>query len=173
MRKPGKLPRILKINWVKDLNVAVVFNNGQSRVIDFKKLLMQLKVNANDPDFILFDPDALAKVELVDHTLSWSNVEQFITRPDGTKVKVPYELGADLLYRFSKPEADDLSVRIGWLIREARRRSGLTQQQLASRSGTTRNYISRIENDRSDIELDTLKKIIEVGLGKKLEIRIV
>ena len=39
-------------------------------------------------------------------------------------------------------------------------------------SGTTRNYISRIENDRSDIELDTLKKIIETGLGKQLEINV-
>lgn len=173
MRKPGKLPRILKINRVKDVKVSVVFNNGQSRVIDFKKLFGKLKIDAGDPEYLLLDPDELAKVALVDHTLSWSNVEQYITRPGGKNERVPYELGADLLYRYSKPEEGDLSSRIGRLIREARKRSGLTQQQLASRSGTTRNYISRIENDRSDIELDTLRKIIEVGLGKKLEVRIV
>jgi len=46
------------------------------------------------------------------------------------------------------------------------------QQELALVSGTSRTYISRIENDRSDIELDTLRKIIETGLGRKLEIRI-
>ena len=40
-------------------------------------------------------------------------------------------------------------------------------------SGTTRNYISRIENDKSDIELGTLRKIIETGLGKKLEIQVI
>ena len=44
------------------------------------------------------------------------------------------------------------------------------REELAEKSGTTRNYISRIENDRSDIELDTLRKIIEIGLGKKLRL---
>ena len=38
MRKIVRLPRILKINWVKDLSVSVVFNNGETRVIDFKVL---------------------------------------------------------------------------------------------------------------------------------------
>ena len=46
----------------------------------------------------------------------------------------------------------------------------MSQQELALVSGTSRTYISRIENDRSDIELATLSKIIEIGLGKKLEI---
>ena len=51
-------------------------------------------------------------------------------------------------------------------------RSGLTQQELAIKSGTTRNYISRIENDRSDIEIATLRKIVETGLGQQLDVRI-
>ncbi len=58
------------------------------------------------------------------------------------------------------------------MIREARLKSGLTQQDLAVKSGTTRTYISRIENDRSDLELATLRKIIETGLGKRLDILI-
>jgi len=49
----------------------------------------------------------------------------------------------------------------------------MSQQELALVSGTSRTYISRIENNRSDIELDTLRKIIETGLGKKLEIKII
>jgi DNA-binding XRE family transcriptional regulator len=89
---------------------------------------------------------------------------------DGKKKKVPYEIGPDVLFQYSKPEKKNTSLNIGQLIRQARMRAGLTQQQLAGKSGTTRNYISRIENDRSDIELDTLRKIIEIGLGKKLEI---
>ncbi|MBI1185340.1 helix-turn-helix domain-containing protein [bacterium] len=63
-------------------------------------------------------------------------------------------------------------MKLGRLIREARRKAGLTQQELAILSGTSRTYISRIENERSDIELATLKKIIEVGLGRQLEIKI-
>ncbi len=58
--------------------------------------------------------------------------------------------------------------KIGKLVREARIKSGMTQQELAVISGTSRTYISRLENDRSDIELDTLRKIIETGLEIKV-----
>jgi len=173
VRKIAKLPRILKIEQVKDLSVSVVFNNGQLRIIDFKRLFRELDLNDSDPESLLLNPDEFSKMQLVDYTLSWSNVEQFITLPDGKKAKVPYEIGPDVLYEFSNPLKNDISSRIGQMIREARKRSGLTQQQLASKSGTTRNYISRIENDHSGIELDTLRKIIEIGLGKKMELRIV
>ena len=47
----------------------------------------------------------------------------------------------------------------------------MSQQELALVSGTSRTYISRIENDRSDIELSTLQKIIEIGFGKRMEIK--
>ena len=90
----------------------------------------------------------------------------------GNKIKVPFEIGPDVLYMHSEPEQSESILGIGKLIRESRRRSGMSQQELALVSGTSRTYISRIENNRSDIELDTLRKIIETGLGKKLEIRI-
>lgn len=63
-------------------------------------------------------------------------------------------------------------IKVGQLVRDARRQSGLSQQELALMSGTSRSYISRIENDRSDIELATLRKVVETGLGKRLEISI-
>ncbi|MFN6064331.1 MAG: helix-turn-helix transcriptional regulator, partial [Bacteroidota bacterium] len=37
----------------------------------------------------------------------------------------------------------------------ARLGSGLTQEDLAQKSGTTRTYISRIENNKSDLEITT------------------
>jgi len=86
---------------------------------------------------------------------------------------VPFEIGPDVLYMHSEPEQSESILGIGKLIRESRRRSGMSQQELALVSGTSRTYISRIENNRSDIELDTLRKIIETGLGKKLEIKII
>ncbi|PSR05419.1 MAG: transcriptional regulator [Bacteroidetes bacterium SW_10_40_5] len=91
---------------------------------------------------------------------------------NGKKQKVPFEIGADVLLKYSRPEKSELLIQIGKLIREIRLKAGLTQQELALRSGTTRNYISRIENERSDVELGTLRKIIETGLGKKMDIQI-
>lgn len=172
MRRKIPVPRILKINWIDGLLISVVFNNGESRIIDFQQTFQKLGVDKQAPEYILYDTTEFSKVERQGNTLSWNNVELWITLLNGERIKVPYEIGADILYKYSKPENPKLAQRIGKLIRENRLKSGLTQQDLAIKSGTTRNYISRIENDRSDIELGTLRKIIEIGLGKKLEIQI-
>ena len=172
MRKHIKIPRILKINWIKGLSISVVYNNGESRIIDFRNVLLKIGVDENSPASILFNEDEFKKVEIENNTLSWNNVEQYITLRNNEKVKVPFEIGADVLLKYSQPEKSDVVLKIGRLIRESRMRSGLTQQELAIKSGTTRNYISRIENDRSDIEIATLRKIVETGLGKQLEVRI-
>lgn len=62
------------------------------------------------------------------------------------------------------------SFKIGVLIQEARIRQHLTQEQLAKKVGTTKNYISRIENNASDIRLSTLMRIIREGLGGSLKL---
>lgn len=69
-----------------------------------------------------------------------------------------------------KFEEEFETFRIGVLIQEARKRQKLTQQQLADKVGTTKNYISRIENNASDIRLSTLMRIIREGLGGSLKL---
>ena len=64
------------------------------------------------------------------------------------------------------------SFKIGALILEARLEKGLTQEQLAQKVGTTKSYISKIENNLKEVRLSTLKKIIELGLGGNLELSI-
>ena len=64
------------------------------------------------------------------------------------------------------------TFKLGVLIREARKKADLTQDQLAERAETKRSYISRIENDASDISLSTLLRIIEKGLNGKVNISI-
>jgi len=172
MRRKIKIPRVLKINWIKELSISVVFNNGESRIIDFRKLFNEIGIKGNSPAYKLFEQAEFEKVELIGNTLSWSNVEQFITLKNREKQKVPFEIGADILLKYSQPEKTDLMIKIGRIVREARIEAGMSQQELALVSGTSRTYISRIENDRTDIELATLCKIIETGLGKRLEILI-
>ena len=62
------------------------------------------------------------------------------------------------------------NFKIGILIQEARKQQNLTQEELALRCGTTKNYISRIENNASDIRLSTLMRIIREGLGGHLKL---
>ncbi len=53
------------------------------------------------------------------------------------------------------------AFKIGVLIEEARKKRNMTQEELAQRSGTSKSYISRIENNASDIRLSTLMRIIQ------------
>ena len=69
-----------------------------------------------------------------------------------------------------KFEEEFETFRIGVLIQEARKKQKLTQQELAEKVGTTKNYISRIENNASDIRLSTLMRIIREGLGGSLKL---
>lgn len=61
---------------------------------------------------------------------------------------------------------------IGELIKEERKLAHLTQEQLAEKIGAKKSFISRIENGHSDIQLSTLYKLIEFGLGRKINITI-
>jgi transcriptional regulator with XRE-family HTH domain len=53
-----------------------------------------------------------------------------------------------------------------------RKEQGMTQEQLAEKCGTTKTYISRIENDASDIRLSTLARIVREGLGGHLKLSV-
>ena len=64
------------------------------------------------------------------------------------------------------------AFKLGVLIQEMRERKKMTQTQLAARCGTTKSYISRIENNASDIRLSTLMRIIQKGLGGRLNLSV-
>jgi len=56
------------------------------------------------------------------------------------------------------------------MLKEGRREAKLTQEQLADKIGTKKSYISRLENGQCDIQLSTLYRIFESGLGKKVSL---
>ncbi len=64
------------------------------------------------------------------------------------------------------------SFKIGVMLQELRKAQGMTQEQLAVKCGTTKTYISRIENDASDIRLTTLMRIVRRGFGKQLKMSV-
>lgn len=78
----------------------------------------------------------------------------------GTKVRDKYEQEFE-------------AFRLGVLIQEMRVKKHMTQEQLANKCGTTKSYISKVENNASDIRLSTLMRIITDGLGAKLSLSLV
>ena len=64
------------------------------------------------------------------------------------------------------------AFKLGAMLQEMRKKQKMTQEQLAKKCGTTKTYISRIENDASDIRLSTLMRIIQEGLGGHLKLNV-
>ncbi len=60
------------------------------------------------------------------------------------------------------------NFKLGALLHEARLEKGLTQAELAEKVGTTKSYISKIENNIKEVRLSTLQKIVHLGLGGQL-----
>lgn len=71
-----------------------------------------------------------------------------------------------------KLEREIQAFRVGIKIREARKKMHLTQEQLAKRIGKKRSFISKVENDGSNITLTTLFDIVEKGLDGKVRIEV-
>jgi DNA-binding XRE family transcriptional regulator len=64
------------------------------------------------------------------------------------------------------------AFKLGIILQEMRKGKGMTQEQLAEKCGTTKTYISRIENNASDIRLSTLMRIIQAGFGGQLKLSV-
>ena len=71
-----------------------------------------------------------------------------------------------------KFEAGYENFKIGAMIQEARLEKGLTQEELAFKVGTTKSYISKIENNIKEARISTLQRIIELGFGGQLHLSI-
>jgi len=75
------------------------------------------------------------------------------------------------------PERDKFEFRsksfmIGELLKEIRIQAHMSQDDLAKKSGTKKSYISRVENGKIDIQLSTLYRIFENGLGRQINLTV-
>jgi len=79
--------------------------------------------------------------------------------------------------KIGTPRRDEFEVKakafvIGELLKDERLQANLTQEELANKIGAKKSYISRVENGKTDIQLSTLYKLFEKGLGKEITISI-
>ena len=93
--------------------------------------------------------------------LGLTPIEDYISEDfgaEGTPERMEFEAGVDAFI-------------LGEKLKEERKKSGLTQEQLAAKIGTKKSYISRIENGHADVQLSTLFRIF-AGLGKRVSLSI-
>lgn len=162
---------ILRINEVSNHIIYCVFSNGEYRYIDIHRLLETLGVKKDDLLYHLYDEQKVKEVELKNDTLTWPAITKKKTLSNGMSFEMELDLDPVVLYENSKVDEErDSAYQLGRALKKARLLSGLTQEELAQRVGTSKSYISKIENSKSDIGYKTLRKIIDVGLNKKLVI---
>lgn len=81
------------------------------------------------------------------------------------------EYGGDGTYERNEFEKNTQIFCLAAVLKEERLKAGLTQQQLAERIGTKKTYISRLENGKADVQLNTLFRIF-AGLGRRVSLTI-
>jgi ribosome-binding protein aMBF1 (putative translation factor) len=77
----------------------------------------------------------------------------------GTKARDEFDRGCE-------------NFSLGILVSETRKQKGMTQEELAKKIGTSKSYISKIENNVKEARISTLQRIIEDGLGGKLHLSV-
>lgn len=92
-------------------------------------------------------------------TKSWKEIKDNVYGEKGTP-------------RRDKLDREVETFKVGLLLKKAREEKHLTQEQLAQLVDKKRTYISRVENDGSNMTLKTLYDIVEKGLGGKVSIQI-
>ncbi len=92
-------------------------------------------------------------------TKSWKEIKNDVYGKVGTE-------------RRDELDRDFESFKIGLLLRKAREDKKMTQNELANLVEKKREYISKIENNGSNMTLKTLFDIVEKGLGGKVSISI-
>ena len=92
-------------------------------------------------------------------TKSWKEIKDNVYGEKGTE-------------RRDELERDFEGFKIGVLLKKAREDKHMTQTQLGDLIDKKREYISRVENNGSNMTLKTLYEIVEKGLGGKIRIQI-
>ena len=90
-----------------------------------------------------------------------SDLQKYITKRKKTDLN--FKENFDLGYQ---------EFKIGEMLKEARKESGLTQEEVAIQLHTKKSAISRIENHAQDIRLSTLQNFAHI-MGKELRIELV
>lgn len=171
--------KVVKINWLWDSRLKegrvrkILKDSGHPKFdIYAEKLLSRV----SDPKivFSIIDKAAFCKkwprikkrmrkdLWLKDRVIFWQTIyertlEQL--RERGIRIREP-----------RKTEIPQERMKLSRQIREVRKKLGYTQKDMAEKLGVIQQYISKIENGRENLSLDTAKRIADV-FGKKLIVK--
>lgn len=162
------LHQILAIRQIEPLRVTCLWNTGEVRLNDFTAH----SKGENERLHGLADVAAFKTVKIADGAMQWPAI-QVLSSFRGELTEQPLTLDPEVLYEESKPVGASLRAVMSFRLKQARLQAQLTQAQLAALSGTTKEYISKIESGKANFEISTFERILQEGLGKQLHLEVV
>lgn len=165
MRTNNKIIRIIETGFPI---ITFISQNGERRVIDIKKCFKQIGIEKGDFGYEVIEKEEVFKtVTLIDNALAWKKVFKKTSLPSGRVIETFFHLDPLMTIKQSGLLPSRHLNYLAKKLKQVRLKENLTQKDLADRIGTDKHYISKVENSKTDLEIKTLEKILEVGLDKE------
>ncbi len=164
--------RIKEIYRIEGFSVFCLFSNEEYRYVDFEAIFSKWKIAPNDPEYPLLQILDFQKVSLLNGTLTWENIRTALQDEKGNLVSHAYQIDPLVLYQNSQVDTDKMLDNLGLLLKNERIKSVLSIQEVAQKSGVSEEYITKLENEKSNIELLIIRDILKKDLGKSLQIKV-
>ena len=144
------------------------WSNGDVRQNDYANELSQWRQSPNPLYRQLADWENFRGVTAQDGVLTWPNIRVLFDLGTGPRNEplafdpiTTYETGQPLL------GVVEIETKFGEAIQHARRQANLTQEDLARRIGSTKQYVSKVERNLVKPQTDTLQRLA-AALGKRV-----
>ena len=167
--KHAALPRIAKVLGIEGFVVTALWTTMEVRVNDFTREAN----NWADNSYLapLADPMVFKRAELSDGGLEWPEALAVVPHFEvlGCSQFQPISFDPDTMYSESSFLVHlDTNKQLSELVKSTRISEKISQQELARRSGVSKQYINRLESGRTDIQFGSLVQILELGLHKRI-----
>ena len=165
-----RIPRILKIIEVRFPNITCAFNTSEYRRINMVLLFEKIGIQEDDFGYqIIKNRELFNAVSLENNSLAWKDLKDVVKLSENEQFETFFHLDPVVIYNSSVVDQKFSSgFNLGKKIKSIRKRSRLTQETVAENIGSNKQYISKIENNKADLEFRTLRKIFELGLNKNV-----
>lgn len=161
--------RILKITKIDFPTISFITNSGEHRILDLKHHFKKLGIKKDDFGYkVISDERIFDDVTLLNNALTWENIIKKIQLPNGEIFEAFFQLDPLLSIENSIDDSISGKLNLGEQLKDLRKSQNLSQEELGERIGSNKQYISKLENNKTDPEFKTLRKIYEVGLNKSV-----
>jgi len=157
---------IIEIIAVEPFSIITKWSDGEIRKTNYVHKINEWHQSSNPLYQQIAQWENFKKVTVRDGVLSWPEIRVEFDFGNGTRSE-PFEFDPVVTRNESEIIATSLVPNIGSTLLIARKAAKLTQNDLARRIGTTKQYISKVERGIVSPQTDTLQRIA-AAMGRRI-----